>query len=391
MIIGQRVYTRFETGHDIDDNDVSLSQKAVSLWDNVIGGMQNGYGYSLYFEKGICIYTKKSSVPAERDYNIYHSFIFEGDGVSAVYKNPDKLFSIENFRKNNTDSYSEMNEAIFNELDSFNETGYKSDKIDYDSLAGLCLCALLNNENVKIKCFGSYDDKKTILLNIYKRFPWFLRDGLSFSTCNIKKEYFNVFITFSEEIEYNDVCYYDCETGEHYEFSEGYTQRVRNMMSNEALYEELGRKYFENGFLPISCLREVIEKVDVKTIPRDEQFSKNAMSYVKKYIDEEKFKEEVYRDHLISLLPVVIENGELSLILDSLNQLALKVRTAYSDYMAEDEFILQWLWNKLYGYFRKNGFSSITGYTDLLLVILEYVISSEGYYDNSKNAFFHSL
>ncbi len=370
MIIGQRIYTRFENGYDKGGNNVKLSHNAEKLWDKlIVGSMEGEYGYSFLSENGISIYTKKDMTAQTREAMIIHSYIFENDESHLLYNDIDKLFVIDKFLKSYEEDYPSFSEASFKASESF---GYRSEElsgIDFDILACLCLKAILERTTLSIRLDGDYNRKKALLLQIYLKFPYFLRRLISFSTYEAELD-IKLFVVSS--FSGRETLYFDCKTGEHSPVEEKYAKRLHHINENMKLYEAFVKEADDNGSFTVEDFERIIEKADIKT-GRITLFE-NAVLNAKKIILSGRYKEPFYKENLQQLILNVAENNKLPELYEVFNSLCDLVKEQGSEELLVTGPVVEWICGCTGAYGLNNGFHNIAKYPSLFEITAKILL-----------------
>ncbi len=358
MIIGQRIYTRFENGYDQGANGVKLSPRAEKLWDKVTENSMNGeYGYSFYCENGISVYTKKDMTRDTRESLILHSYIFEQDDL--LFENIGKLFSMDKFMQSYEDAYPPFDSEIFVTLEDFQVESKEINRQDFDALSLLCLKAVIEKTTLKVKFEGSYNLKKELLARIYKKFPLFLRKLISFSTYETALD---TKIQIVSELNDRDNLFYDCERAEHSPIEEKYIKRLSHIKENEKLYKEFIKKECEHTSFNTDILISVIEKADIATgvINPFEASVHNA----KIYIIAGRYKDGFYLELLKELLSDISENNRLSQLYETFDRLIFAYKKGRIQGADDKEFI-RCMAEYTVSYVLNKGFMGIADYPAL--------------------------
>ncbi len=369
MIIGQRIYTRFENGYDQGSNEVKLSPNAINIWDKVVENSTEGdYGYSFYHKNGTGVYTKKDMTTDTRESVILHSYIFED--CQLLYENMGKLFSVDKFMESHEDDYPLFNSESFFALKDFCYDREEIKNIDFDILSALCLQAVTQKTALMVKCEGSYNLKKGILARLYNKFPLFLRELISFSTY---ENSLDTKIQFISDLKGNEKLFFNCESGEHTFVQEKYIKRFLHIKEHEKLYQKFISTECENKFLDADILNSVIEKADIETGVVNP--FEDAVSNLKKYLCAYKHRDSFYLELIKRLTADAESKGELSSLYGIFEKLIgeYKKGKLQSD---EDKELIRCIAKYTVSYVLNKGFIEISSYSMLFDFIVRCIHSS---------------
>ncbi|MBE7019822.1 MAG: hypothetical protein E7411_00105 [Ruminococcaceae bacterium] len=392
MNIGQRIYTRFDNGYDSSDNGSKLSSKSVALWEKIRQGISGAdYGYSLYNENGVCVYSvyDRASFDAatgknigQRETTMFHSYILEDVDSKWLGDNIDRIFSITDFMKNYTSTYPVLDKAAFEGLKPFEGNGEAEALINYEVLSALTLKAILENKTLKIKCSGAYGLKKDIILHLYKCLPDFLKGLLSFST--YKTGYY-VPVLFVKNLEYSDSLYYDCDADTYSVVDTEVAMRLKHIRENEPVYKKEIEKTVGKGFCTRDALLKAFEKLDF--LSAESKLSvDDKIKILIRLIDNGGYKDPDYCDRLINWGDEIDRAGRLPEIYNSVNSLYGRLEQMSAD---ESRKIIKFssaYFSKIADNCKRSGYDTLSEYPFLFENVARHAFSKDGDVGSFDNA-----